>query len=208
MLKTRVITALVIFSITLVALFLLPNYGWAFFTLLVMAAASWEWSRFCRLSKGATRVYNLASVLLSSMIFISYHQGQFGDIPFSSLALAGFLVAAIFWMLVVPVWLLKIWQPASGWVIALADMPSIRIETLVAVIDALRGGARIAVPAMGGKRGHPVGFSALYRARLQALTGDIGAREILKADANYVEEISVDDAGIFADIDTPADLKR
>ena len=120
MLKTRVITALVIFSITLVALFLLPNYGWAFFTLLVMAAASWEWSRFCRLSKGATRVYNLASVLLSSMIFISYHQGQFGDIPFTSLALAGFLVAAIFWMLVVPVWLLKIWQPASGWVIALA----------------------------------------------------------------------------------------
>lgn len=97
---------------------------------------------------------------------------------------------------------------ASGWVIALADMPSIRIETLVAVIDALRGGARIAIPAMGGKRGHPVGFLALYRARLQALTGDIGAREILKADANYVEEISVDDAGIFADIDTPADLKR
>lgn len=96
---------------------------------------------------------------------------------------------------------------ASGWVIALADMPSIQIETVVAVIDALRGGARIAVPTMGGKRGHPVGFSALYRARLQTLTGDIGAREILKADANYVEEIGVDDEGIFSDIDTPADLK-
>ena len=64
-----------------------------------------------------------------------------------------------------------------------------------------------AVPTMGGKRGHPVGFSALYRARLQALSGDIGAREILKADANFVEEICVDDAGIFVDIDTPADLK-
>lgn len=96
---------------------------------------------------------------------------------------------------------------ASGWLIALGDMPSIRVDTMVAVVDALRNGARIVVPAMAGKRGHPVGFSAMYAARLQSLAGDIGAREIIMADANFVEEISVDDTGIFADIDRPADLK-
>ena len=97
---------------------------------------------------------------------------------------------------------------AGGWLIALGDMPSIRVGTVAAVADAVRGGARIAMPAMAGRRGHPVGFSAAYRARLQLLTGDSGAREILKADAAFVDEISVDDVGIFADIDTPGDLKH
>ena len=97
---------------------------------------------------------------------------------------------------------------ASGWLIALGDMPSIRVETIAAVIKVMANGSRIVVPAMHGRRGHPVGFSDFYRARLRALTGDTGAREIVKADAALVAEINVDDAGIFADIDVPADLKR
>lgn len=97
---------------------------------------------------------------------------------------------------------------ATGWLVALADMPSLQVETVASIADALRGGARIVVPAMAGKRGHPVGFSALYRARLQSLDGDIGAREIVNADATFVDAIEVDDAGIFADIDTPAELQR
>ena len=94
-----------------------------------------------------------------------------------------------------------------GWLVSLGDMPSIRAATIAAVIDSLQRGGRIVVPAMGGQRGHPVGFSARYRAQLQSLQSDAGAREIVKADAAFVEEISVDDVGIFADIDTPADLK-
>ena len=97
---------------------------------------------------------------------------------------------------------------ASGWVIALGDMPSIRVDTVMAVVDALRAGTRIAVPVAGGKRGHPVGFSAHYLAQLLALTGDTGAREILMVDASFIDEIRVEDTGIFADIDTMADLKR
>ena len=97
---------------------------------------------------------------------------------------------------------------ANGWLIVLADMPSIRAETIAAVAGALRGGARIVVPVMAGRRGHPVGFSARYGMELQALTGDTGARQILNTDAALVEEISVNDAGIFADIDTREDLQR
>ena len=99
---------------------------------------------------------------------------------------------------------------ATGWLIALGDMPWIRIDTVATIVEVLResSGTKIVVPVFGGKRGHPVGFTADYRARLQSLTGDSGAREILKSDANFVEEISVDDAGIVADVDTRGDLER
>ena len=99
-------------------------------------------------------------------------------------------------------------QDALGWVIALGDMPYIRADTIAAVFNALRNDARMVAPLMAGKRGHPVGFSALYRGQLMSLTGDSGAREILRADAKLVTEICVADAGIFSDIDTAADLKR
>ena len=98
---------------------------------------------------------------------------------------------------------------ATGWVIALGDMPWIRLDTMATLVDALRerGGAKIVVPVFDGQRGHPVGFTGDYRARLQSLTGDSGAREILKADAISVKEINVDDEGIIADVDTRADLQ-
>ena len=99
-------------------------------------------------------------------------------------------------------------QDASGWLIALGDMPYIRADTIAAVANALRNDARIVAPLMAGKRGHPVGFSMLFRNQLMSLKGDAGAREILTTDADSVTEICVDDAGIFSDIDTPADLNR
>ena len=98
---------------------------------------------------------------------------------------------------------------ATGWLIALGDMPWIRVDTVATIIDALResSGTKIVVPIFGSQRGHPVGFTGDYRARLQSLTGDSGAREIVKSDANFVEEIDVDDAGIIADVDTRGDLE-
>lgn len=95
---------------------------------------------------------------------------------------------------------------AAGWLVALADMPLVQASTIQRVLDALRDGADIAVPVLAGKRGHPVGFSRRHRAALMDLKGDQGARAILAAHA--VTEISVDDAGVAIDIDTPDDLKR
>ncbi len=99
---------------------------------------------------------------------------------------------------------------ATGWLIALGDMPWIRFDTVATLVDALResSGTKIVVPVFGGQRGHPVGFTGNYRARLESLSGDSGARDILKSDAIFVEEISVDDEGIIEDVDTPADLER
>jgi len=97
---------------------------------------------------------------------------------------------------------------ASGWIVALGDMPRLRPRTIAAVKAALEKGATIAAPFHGGKRGHPVGFSAGLRSELVALDGDFGARGVLEAHANEVVRVDVDDAGIFIDVDTPEDLQR
>ncbi len=94
----------------------------------------------------------------------------------------------------------------NGFVIALADMPYIQPETIFAVANKLSTGASVVIPTYQNKRGHPVGFSAKFRFELENLHGDEGARSIIKRYPNEVYLLSTDDAGILADIDTPADL--
>jgi molybdenum cofactor cytidylyltransferase len=96
---------------------------------------------------------------------------------------------------------------ADGWVVALADMPLIEVATIRRVARALTAGALIAAPVYRGKRGHPVGFAASLGERLAQLTGDAGAREIVRSEAARVQSIEVEDAGVLADIDTPAQLQ-
>ena len=60
---------------------------------------------------------------------------------------------------------------ASGWVVALADMPYIRPETVAKIVAALAAGAHIAAPSYRGERGHPVGLSARFRKQLETLRG-------------------------------------
>lgn len=95
---------------------------------------------------------------------------------------------------------------ASGWVIALADMPYIRPQSIASVAASLASGAAIVAPAYRGERGHPVGLSARFRPQLLALRGDEGARALLKDNAGLIQLIEVDDPGVRRDIDTPADL--
>lgn len=97
-------------------------------------------------------------------------------------------------------------RAASGWVIALADMPAIRPATIRSVAAHLAAGARIVTPAHNGRGGHPVGFAAEFGPALAALGGDQGARPIVRAHAADVMRFETDDPGIFHDIDTPADL--
>jgi len=96
---------------------------------------------------------------------------------------------------------------AAGWVVALADMPFVAPETVRRVADALAAGAPIAAPCYRGERGHPVGFAARYRAELEQLTGDAGARELLRRDRALVRLIDLDDPGVLRDVDTRADLE-
>ena len=95
---------------------------------------------------------------------------------------------------------------ADGWVVALADMPFIRPDTIRRVAARLAAGASLVAPRYAGERGHPVGFAARFGPALAALTGDAGARSLVAAERGALELLDCDDPGVVRDIDTPADL--
>jgi molybdenum cofactor cytidylyltransferase len=97
---------------------------------------------------------------------------------------------------------------ADGWIVALADMPRIQTKTIRQITERLRAGAFIVAPVYRGERGHPVGLGGRFRDQLLALSGDAGAREILKAQPDELSLIDVDDAGCMLDIDTQSDLSQ
>lgn len=95
---------------------------------------------------------------------------------------------------------------AGGWLIALADMPWVQPATIRRLADGLRDGASIVAPEYAGRRGHPVGFAAHWRAHLQALHGDRGARTLIATNTDALVVQRTTDAGVVADIDRPQDL--
>jgi molybdenum cofactor cytidylyltransferase len=102
-----------------------------------------------------------------------------------------------------------IYPQAGGYVIALADMPYIRPQTIHEIAKRIDSGAAgIVVPRYQGKRGHPVGFSARFTEELLDIAGDQGARALFEKYPSELEFFDCDDPGILVDIDTPADLTK
>lgn len=86
--------------------------------------------------------------------------------------------------------------------LALADMPLIRSSTIRKLAaEYQQSKPLILAPARNGQRGHPVLFDRQMFFRLTELSGDIGARQLLKEQQHLLQLLEVDDKGIFLDID-------
>lgn len=97
---------------------------------------------------------------------------------------------------------------ADGWLVALADMPSIKGATIAAIVRELDAGRDLVAPAYKGQRGHPVGFGKRFGAQLATLDGDSGARDVIAAYEAELTLIECDDPGVVNDIDRLEDLKN
>lgn len=95
---------------------------------------------------------------------------------------------------------------ASGWIVALGDMPGIAGSSHRAVAACLETGASLVATQYGTQRGHPVGFSGVWFRELSTLTGDQGGRTILERNPQHLVLCPVDDPGVVLDIDRRADL--
>jgi molybdenum cofactor cytidylyltransferase len=94
-------------------------------------------------------------------------------------------------------------------VVNLVDHPCVTAETIRALIDSFRTAPLpILIATYQGRRGHPVLFSHEVYGELLAAPLDRGAKAVVRKDPARVREVHLDDPGILADIDTPADYAR
>lgn len=105
MLKTRIITATLLVLALIPALFFLSNTLWAILMLLLSVVAIAEWGNFIKLNVMWQRVYVAISLLLGALAII-YLQ-QVGFHAFFYQALFVFALVSLFWLLVVPIWLIR-----------------------------------------------------------------------------------------------------
>lgn len=91
----------------------------------------------------------------------------------------------------------------------LGDQPLVTPAILNALIAAYRARrAPIVVPAYDGRRGNPVLFDRALFPELLAITGDQGARGVLRAHQADVVEVLVAGAAYMYDVDTEEDYAR
>jgi molybdenum cofactor cytidylyltransferase len=96
----------------------------------------------------------------------------------------------------------------ADWVVVtLGDMPGVTPEAIEAVIGTVEAGAGAdAVRASyDGRAGHPVALSRGLLARVGALRGDVGARELLRG--AKVRDVEAGHLGRPDDVDTPEELE-
>lgn len=131
MLKSRILTAMVLLVLLLAALFFAPPMLWAALVVVMVMQGTSEWSRMSGLSGSRAKGYWGATLLLMLGVLWLDAQ-QEGGAQYLHLAL--YLLSAVLWLLVVPAWLMTGWKATQpvlmafvGWVVL--------IPTGLAMID-------------------------------------------------------------------------
>ena len=91
----------------------------------------------------------------------------------------------------------------------LGDQPMVGTPTLDLLLERFWQSSKdICAPIFQGRRGNPVLITNKFYAQLFALEGDIGARQLIKANPDHLLTVKVEDPSCLIDVDTRADLKR
>jgi phosphatidate cytidylyltransferase len=109
LLRTRVITAVLILLVLLGMLFFASALAWAAFVLVIALAASWEWSRMCGLAVRGQSMFLLASGAGGAALWLLYQRAAEG--AFMDAASLAFVLAAAFWIVAAPLWLARKSRP-------------------------------------------------------------------------------------------------
>ncbi|CAA9458837.1 MAG: Molybdenum cofactor cytidylyltransferase [uncultured Rubrobacteraceae bacterium] len=98
---------------------------------------------------------------------------------------------------------------ARAVVVLLGDQPFVGKEAIKKLIAAFEGGARVAVATYGGRRRNPVLFAReAWPLLVEELSGDEGARSVLRRHPGIVVEVPCDGVAEPTDVDTREDLEN
>ena len=124
MLKTRIITAIILIAAFIPALFKLPDAYWALVMLTVTLLALREWAQMVGFSSRQNYVYLLISLAIGLYVIGRMLNNNLHHFFYQSLII--FAVVTCFWVLVVPIWFAKqfklrglILKALLGWLLML-----------------------------------------------------------------------------------------
>jgi len=96
--------------------------------------------------------------------------------------------------------------PVEPWLLHTVDYPLLLAEDVAALLAALAPPHAIAVPVVGGRRGHPVLFLPELANEFLALDDHEPAHGVVRRDPSRVLGVERSNPWLVADLDTPADL--
>ena len=97
----------------------------------------------------------------------------------------------------------------SAFIVFMVDQPLISASLINMLIDEFKKRRCLALrPVCKGLPGHPVIFSSSVIEELKNLSGDEGARQVLKKLKDKVEYFEVQDEAVILDIDTPENFEQ
>jgi CTP:molybdopterin cytidylyltransferase MocA len=94
---------------------------------------------------------------------------------------------------------------ADAVVVALGDQPGVTSERVRRIMAAFGPGRDLVVPVHRGIPAHPVLFGRSLFSELEALSGDVGAREVVRRHEDEAVRIEIEP---LPDIDTEEDYRR
>ncbi len=94
---------------------------------------------------------------------------------------------------------------ADAVLIALGDQPGVTKERLRKILGAFHPGVPLVVPVHASRASHPVLFARSLFPELRELSGDVGARDVLR---RHWAEAALVDAEPLRDLDTEEDYRR
>jgi phosphatidate cytidylyltransferase len=117
MLKQRVITAVILAILFLLALFTFSPLIWGLLVTLVVMQGTWEWLKLAQMS-GFVAVAYMAATLLLFLAILTMH---FVLHPYlkNPMQILIYAVAAVFWFILVPAWFKYGWNIRNTWLLAL-----------------------------------------------------------------------------------------
>lgn len=113
MLKTRVITALVLVALLLPAMFYLPPAYWALVVAAFIGVGAWEWGALLGWRNTPRLLLGVVTALICAVISRLAPEaiGASASVtPAQGWVLAIYAIAAFFWCLVIPLWLKSKWS--------------------------------------------------------------------------------------------------
>ncbi len=94
-------------------------------------------------------------------------------------------------------------------VLSPADAPGLSSQAVARLLEeSARQPARILVPVVLGKRGHPLLLPWPIARQIPELPKNVGVNALLRQHDSQIHEVALTDPGLLEDLDTPEDYQR